>query len=62
MKRITFDKNGLARYVVKNEVDTLKAMEGNPWFPPLLNHFSEGGQFVVTMVPSALWCILFGDY
>ena len=51
MKRITFDKNGLAKYLVNNEVDTLKAMEGNHWFPRLLNHFSEGGQFVVTMVP-----------
>ena len=52
MKRITFDKNGLAKYLVNNEVDTLKAMEGNHWFPRLLNHFSEGGQFVVTMVLS----------
>jgi len=59
MKRITFDKNGLAKYLVNNEVDTLKAMEGNHWFPRLLNHFSEGGQFVVTMVPLA---IFFGDY
>jgi hypothetical protein len=52
MKRITFDKNGLAKYLVNNEVDTLKAMEGNHWFLRLLNinHFSEGGQFVMTMV------------
>jgi len=58
MKRITFDKNGLAKYLVNNEVDTLKAMEGNHWFPRLLNHFSEGGQFVVTMV---LFVIFFDD-
>ena len=55
MERITFDKNGLAKYLVNNEVDTLKAMEGNHWFPRLLNHFSEGGQFVVTMVPLAIF-------
>lgn len=55
MKRITFDQNGLAKYLVNNEVDTLKAMEGNHWFPRLLNHFSEGGQFVVTMVPFAIF-------
>ena len=50
MKRITFDKTGLAEYLAKNEIETLEAMKGNIWFPPLLNHFKEGGEFVVTMV------------
>lgn len=50
MKRITFDDSGLAKYLAKNEVDTLKAMAGNIWFPQLLNDFAEGRQFVVTMV------------
>ncbi|KAF9485808.1 kinase-like protein [Pholiota conissans] len=49
MKRITFDDSGLAKYLAKNEVDALRAMSGNIWFPPLLNEFSEGGQFVITM-------------
>ncbi|KJA17464.1 hypothetical protein HYPSUDRAFT_1018215 [Hypholoma sublateritium FD-334 SS-4] len=49
MKRITFDDSGLAKYLAKNEVDTLKAMAGNIWFPQLLNDFAEGRQFVVTM-------------
>ena len=48
MKRITFDKTGLAEY------DILEAMKGNIWFPPLLNHFMEGGEFIVTMVSSPL--------
>lgn len=50
MKRITFDDSGLAKYLAKNETDTLRAMSGNIWFPPLLNEFTEGRQFVVTMV------------
>jgi hypothetical protein len=50
MKRITFDDSGLAKYLAKNEIDALRAMSGNIWFPPLLNEFAEGGQFVVTMV------------
>lgn len=50
MKRITFDKTGLAEYLARNEIETLEAMKGNIWFPPLLNHFQEGGEFVVTMV------------
>ncbi|KAF8817121.1 kinase-like protein [Phlegmacium glaucopus] len=49
MKRITFDKTGLAEYLARNEIETLEAMKGNIWFPPLLNHFKEGGEFVVTM-------------
>ena len=54
MKRITFDKTGLAEYLARNEIETLEAMKGNIWFPPLLNHFKEGGEFVVTMVCSPL--------
>ena len=54
MKRITFDKTGLAEYLARNEIETLEAMKGNIWFPPLLNHFKEGGEFVVTMVSSPL--------
>ena len=54
MKRITFDKSGLAEYLVRNEIETLEAMKGNVWFPPLLNHFKEGGEFVVTMVSPPL--------
>ena len=54
MKRITFDKNGLAEYLARNEIETLEAMKGNMWFPPLINHFKEGGEFVVTMVSSHL--------
>ena len=50
MKRITFDKTGLAEYLLRNEIETLEAMKGNIWFPPLLNHFKEGGEFIVTMV------------
>ena len=50
MKRITFDKTGLAEYLARNEIETLEAMKGNAWFPPLLNHFKEDGEFVVTMV------------
>ncbi len=52
MKRITFDESGLAKYLAKNEVDALKAMAGNIWFPQLLNDFAEGRQFVITMVRS----------
>lgn len=52
MKRITFDKTGLAEYLARNEIETLEAMKGNVWFPPLLNHFKEGGEFIVTMVSS----------
>ena len=52
MKRITFDDSGLAKYLAKNEVDALKAMAGNIWFPQLLNDFAEGKQFVITMVRS----------
>ena len=54
MKRITFDKTGLAEYLARNEIETLEAMKGNIWFPPLLNHFKEGGEFIVTMVCSPL--------
>jgi len=54
MKRITFDKTGLAEYLARNEIETLEAMRGNIWFPPLLNHFKEGGEFVVTMVSPPL--------
>ena len=54
MKRITFDKTGLAEYLARNEIETLEAMKGNIWFPPLLNHFKEGGEFVVTMVSPPL--------
>ncbi|KAH9480261.1 putative serine/threonine-protein kinase ndrA [Psilocybe cubensis] len=49
MKRITFDNTGLAEYLARNEVDALKAMSGNVWFPPLLNNFEEGGEFLITM-------------
>ncbi|PPR04079.1 hypothetical protein CVT24_010652 [Panaeolus cyanescens] len=49
MKRISFDKAGLAEYLAQNEIDALKAMKGNKWFPPLLNHFMDGSEFVVTM-------------
>jgi hypothetical protein len=54
MKRITFDNTGLAEYLARNEIETLEAMKGNVWFPPLLNHFKEDGEFVVTMVSSPL--------
>jgi hypothetical protein len=54
MKRITFDKSGLAEYLARNEIETLEAMKGSIWFPPLLNHFKEGGEFVVTMVSPPL--------
>ena len=54
MKRITFDRTGLAEYLARNEIETLEAMKGNIWFPPLLNHFKEGGEFIVTMVSSPL--------
>ena len=54
MKRITFDKTGLAEYLARNEIETLEAMKGNIWFPPLLNHFKDGGEFVVTMVSPPL--------
>ena len=54
MKRITFDKTGLAEYLARNEIETLEAMKGNIWFPPLLNHFKEGGEFVVTMASPPL--------
>ncbi|KAF8158465.1 kinase-like domain-containing protein [Crassisporium funariophilum] len=47
MKRITFDKTGLAEYLARNEVDHLKAMTGNRWFPPLLNHFTDGGIYII---------------
>lgn len=50
MKRITFDNTGLAEYLARNEVDALKAMSGNAWFPRLLNNFEEGGEFLITMV------------
>lgn len=50
MKRISFDKAGLAEYLAQNEIDALKAMRDNIWFPPLLNHFMDGSEFVVTMV------------
>jgi hypothetical protein len=63
MKRITFDDTGLAEYLARNEIETLEAMKGNVWFPPLLNHFKEGGEFVVTMVSSLLSLIFWGlDY
>ena len=48
------DKTGLAKYLARNEIETLKAMKGNIWFPPLLNHFKEDGGSVVTKVSSPL--------
>ena len=60
MKRITFDKTGLAEYLARNEIETLEAMKGNMWFPPLLNHFKEGGEFVVTMVSPPLLMTFWG--
>ena len=66
MKRITFDRSGLAEYLARNEIETLEAMKGNIWFPPLLNHFKEGGEFVVTMVslplPMTFWSLNFVFY
>ena len=50
MKRITFDEKGLAKYLATNEISTLKAMKDNHWFPPLLNNFTDGTEFVITMV------------
>ena len=58
MKRIRFEsggdsdkgKNGLAEYLARNEIETLKAMEGCAWFPRLLNHFRDETEFLVTMV------------
>lgn len=58
MKRITFDDSGLAKYLAKNEVDGLKAVAGNIWFPRLINEFAEGNQFVVTMVRYTEVCYL----
>ncbi|CAA7258829.1 unnamed protein product [Cyclocybe aegerita] len=49
MKRITFDESGLARYLAETEVDCLKAMTGNQWFPPLLTHFMDDEEFVISM-------------
>ena len=58
MKHITFDKTGLAEYLARNEIDTLEAMKGNIWFPPLLNNFKEDGEFVVTIVSLSLYKLL----
>jgi hypothetical protein len=60
MKRITFDKTGLAEYLARNEIETLEAMKGNIWFPPLLNHFKDGEEFVVTMVSPPLLMTFWG--
>ena len=50
MKRIVFDKAGLAKEVAQAEVDSLNAMAGNLWFPTLLNHFTDDEEFIITMV------------
>jgi serine/threonine protein kinase len=50
MKRIVFDKAGLAKEVAQAEVDSLRAMAGNFWFPVLLNHFADDEEFIITMV------------
>lgn len=50
MKRIVFDKAGLAKEIAQAEVDSLRAMAGNFWFPVLLNHFTDDEEFIITMV------------
>jgi len=50
MKRIAFDKSGLAKELAQSEVDSLRAMVGSPWFPSLLNHFADDEEFIITMV------------
>jgi hypothetical protein len=50
MKRIVFDKSGLAKELAQAEVDSLRAMAGSFWFPSLLNHFADDEEFIITMV------------
>lgn len=52
MKRIVFDKSGLAESLAQAEVDSLKAVMGSPWFPTLLNHFVDEAEYIITMVRS----------
>ena len=52
MKRIVFDKAGLAESLAQAEVDSLLAVMGSPWFPTLLNHFMDEAEYIITMVRS----------
>ena len=50
MKRIVFDKSGLAKELAEAEVNSLRAMAGSFWFPSLLNHFADDDEYIITMV------------
>jgi len=55
MKRIVFDRSGLAKELAQAEIDSLRAMAGSPWFPSLLNHFADDEEFIITMV--SIFCL-----
>ena len=56
MKRIVFDKSGLAKELAEAEVNSLRAMAGSFWFPTLLNHFADDDEYIITMVCLVLDC------
>ena len=49
MKRIAIDNSGLSQVLAQAEIDALEAVRGLPWFPYLMNHFSDGEDHVLTM-------------